>query len=103
VPAPMDAELRGLLERFLAGTLSVADLADEVESFDIWNGRQDGDPEIVVLRGPVGRLELCTTEILEGLRPEAELRELVRELLHPEAGTTVERLDRVGPGAAGRA
>jgi hypothetical protein len=66
----MRKELADLLDAYLLDWKSLADCADWLASLD-WD-----DPEFDQdNRNLVGRLELLTTEVMEGLRLEPEFRE----------------------------
>jgi hypothetical protein len=81
----MDPEPFKALQRYLSGTSARQNLAELVASYDICNGWQDEDPEVLSLRSTIGALDLALCEVDEGLRDEPELRRLVEHLLSEAA------------------
>jgi hypothetical protein len=77
----MWSELESLLSAYLEGRASRHELGLWLAEFD-WDS---ADPEAMVLQDDVATLDLILTEVTEGLRPKAELRDVVERLAHPPA------------------
>lgn len=75
-------ELINLLTSYLLGWKTLYDCAEWLASID-WDNT-DLDRESVEL---IGRMELLTTEVAEGLRPEAEFWQEVAELVARETNS----------------
>lgn len=87
----MDPELADALQRYLDGGLSRRQLEELLASFDIWNGWQDGNTDIEVLRAAVGPLQLALADVGSGIRTERELLGEVERLLAETPESAVPR------------
>jgi hypothetical protein len=77
----MWTELESLLSAYLEGRVSRRGLGLWLAEFD-WDSTE---PENVALQDDVATLDLILTEVAEGLRPEALLRDAIEGLAHPSA------------------
>jgi hypothetical protein len=78
----MQTELVNLSTAYLMGWKTIQDYAEWLAGIE-WDD-PNLDPEILNF---VGRMELLATEILEGLRPEAEFWQEVAEFVARETGS----------------
>ena len=81
----MWTELQSLLTAYLEGRASRYELGVWLAEFD-WDS---ADPEAVALQDDVATLDLILTEVVEGLRPESELREIAARLANVGSNTDV--------------
>jgi hypothetical protein len=72
MPSGPTEELLSVLRGYLAGEISRRDLYLYAVGFN-WS---DGDPATAELESTIAGIELFTEEVAEGIRDEAELRDL---------------------------
>lgn len=72
-------ELTDILTAYLIGWKNIRDCAEWLSSID-WNGNVDLESQDLL-----GRMELLTTEVIEGLRPEADFWTEVAEFVARES------------------
>jgi len=78
----VSTEIVNLLTAYLMGWKNICDCAEWISGID-WD-----DPDLDTnTRGLMARMELLSTEVLEGLRPEAEFRKQAAELVARETGS----------------
>ena len=78
----MNTEFADVLTAYLMGWKSIRDCAEWISGID-WD-----DPSIdAKTRDPIARMELLSTEVMEGLRPEAEFWKEAAEFVARETGS----------------
>jgi len=78
----MNAEVTNLLTAYLMGWKSIRDCAEWISGID-W----DDSTLEAETKAAIGRMELLSTEVLEGLRPEAEFWKEAAELVASATGS----------------
>lgn len=76
----MRNELTDILKAYLSGWKTVRDIAEWLSGIE-WDSTVDSE-----IQQFVGCVELLTTEVLEGLRPEAEFWQEAAKLVEEESG-----------------